>query len=115
MPRQAPDTFFGVVQPGDTLVPTADMPVIARVDGNVCGESSTQEADGTIIYVIEVAADEAGVSDGCGAAGRTVTFQVGDQMMATTAEWDSSDAENLTLQAESQQETRTIHLPMIMR
>lgn len=110
MPQIAPATYFGLVQTGATFTPAAAMPVTARVNGVVCGAGQTEELDGQIIYAIEVAADEAGRSEGCGATGRTVTFEVGGQTLATTAAWNNQQARDLTLQADLR-----VYLPVVQR
>lgn len=112
MPQQAPATYYGTIQAGSGFTPTAELPVTAYVDGIVCGEGATQEADGQIIYALEVSADEAGFSEGCGRTDRTVTFQVGDTPMATTATWDSQQAHALTLQPTA---ARPVYLPLVRR
>jgi hypothetical protein len=45
--------------------------------------------DDEVVYTINVSAEDANVAAGCGAAGRTVTFQGGPQAMAATATWDT--------------------------
>lgn len=110
MPQVAPATYFGVVEPGSSFTPAADMPVVARVGDVVCGQGETQELDGHIIYTLAVSADEAGHAPGCGAAGRLVTFQVGDQTMATMDAWNNTTVQELTLQSEL-----WVYLPMLQR
>jgi hypothetical protein len=77
----------------------------------VCGEARTQEVDGQVIYMLMVAGNEAGVSEGCGAMGSVVTFEVGDQMQATTATWDDSAPQELNLHAAAHQ----TYLPLMFR
>jgi hypothetical protein len=83
-----PAFYFGVIQPDATFIPTSGMPVLARVGDVLCGRGRTAAADGRIVYEIAVSADGPGVG-GCGAPGRTVTFQVGRETMATTALWSN--------------------------
>jgi hypothetical protein len=115
MPQHAPATYYGIVQASDTFMPAADMPVVAKVNDIVCGQGYTQEVDGNIIYAVEVYSDEPGVAEGCGATGRTVTFQVGDEMLATTALWDSSQVNELNLSTEPAESNNVIYLPLITR
>ncbi len=111
MPTSIPATFYGVVEASEDFTPTVDMPVIARVGDTMCGEAVTQDADGEIVYMVTVLADEAGIVEGCGTAGATVTFQVGDQMQYTTATWDSSEPSQLSLLSGEQ----SVYLPVIIR
>jgi hypothetical protein len=85
------------------------MPVTARVGDTVCGETMTQEVDGQVIYMVLVAGNEAGVSEGCGMMGSVVTFQVGDQIQATTARWDDSTPHELNLRSTVQR----VYLPLM--
>jgi hypothetical protein len=110
MPHIPPATYYGVVEGDDTFTPEADMPVVARVDGQVCGESRTQEVDGQIIYVLDVPAEEPGYSTGCGALDRSVTFEVSGQELATAVAWNNDIPRELTLQSGTQ-----IYLPLITR
>jgi hypothetical protein len=87
------------------------MTVTARVGDTVCGEALTQEVDGQVIYMVMVAGDEAGVAEGCGTMGSTVTFQVGDQMQMTTTGWDDSTPHELNLSSAAQR----VYLPLIIR
>jgi hypothetical protein len=113
LPQRAPTTYYGAVEGDDTFTPAPDMLVVARVNDVVCGEGYTREVDGQVIYVVDVWADEPGMAEGCGAPGRTVTFQVGEHMLATTAAWDNSQSWELTLQSEQQQQL--VYLPLLMR
>jgi hypothetical protein len=111
MPKQTPATYFGTVEPSENFTPAADMPVIARVGDTVCGEARTQEVDGQVIYMVMVAGNEAGVSEGCGTMGSTVTFQVDGQMQMTMAVWDDSAPHELDLRSAAQR----VYLPLVLR
>jgi hypothetical protein len=115
MPQHAPASYYGIVQASDEFMPAADMPVVATVNGTVCGQGFTQEVDGNIIYAVEVYSDEPGIAEGCGATGRMVSFQVGDQMLATTAQWDSSQVNELNLSAEPTDLNNRVYIPMVVR
>jgi hypothetical protein len=109
MPKQTPATYFGTVEPSEQFTPAADMPVTARVGDTVCGETMTQEVDGQVIYMVLVAGNEAGVSEGCGMMGSVVTFQVGDQVQTTAASWDDSTPHELNLRSTVQR----VYLPLM--
>jgi len=110
MPQIAPATYFGRVETSNTFAPVAGMSVVARVNDTVCGEGETQEVDGAIIYVVEVAADEADKHSGCGSPGQPVTFEIGGHTMATTASWDNGTARELSLS-----DTTRVYIPSIVR
>jgi hypothetical protein len=110
MPHVPPATYYGVVEGNDTFTPTADMPVVARVDGQVCSEGRTQEVDGQVIYVVDVPAEEPGYAAGCGALGRSITFEVGEQQLSTTVPWNNEQPQELTLQNQTQ-----LYLPLVSR
>lgn len=88
--QSPPATYYGPVLAGPGFTPTAGMAMIARVNGNLCGQSETLEVSGQVVYTIDVLAEGPGGAAGCGALGRIVTFQVGPQVMACTAVWDDS-------------------------
>jgi hypothetical protein len=86
------------------------MSVVAMVDGQVCAEGRTQEVEGQVIYVLDVPAEEPGYGAGCGALGRSVTFEVGEQPLPTTISWNNDHPRELTLQNQA-----TLYLPFISR
>jgi hypothetical protein len=83
-----PATYYGEVQAGSGFTPTAGMVVIARINGNVCGQGQTLLVGGQVVYSVKVLADGPG-APGCGAPGRTVTFEVATRTMATTTWWNN--------------------------
>jgi hypothetical protein len=91
-----PVTYYGSVEAGPGFWPFVGMPVVARVDGQVCGQATTRAEAGRIVYSIHVHADSR-VASGCGAAGRLITFQIGQSVMQTTARWDGDEPRELTL------------------
>jgi hypothetical protein len=115
MPQIAPATYYGEVEGDDTFTPTADMLVQAMVDDTVCGQGYTQEADGKIVYAIDVSANEAGIAEGCGTPGSSVTFVVGEKTLATLAAWDNTQPHELSLQSTIVQNGSSIYLPLVIR
>jgi subtilisin-like proprotein convertase family protein len=105
-----PATYYGPVTPIEGFTPTAGMPVTARVNGNLCGQSQTLEVDGEIVYFIHVFADDSGAAAGCGAPGREVVLQVGTSEITATAAWDNSRLWELMLGA-----GRRFYLPLIFK
>ena len=92
-----PAAYYGPVLASAPFTPAAGLPVTAWVNGKLCGQGQTQELDGRIVYVLNVAADDGSTSRGCGAAGRRVTFQVAGVPMVTSAQWDDTQVTYLPL------------------
>jgi hypothetical protein len=77
-----PSTFYGQASGA------AGQAVTAWVGGALCGQGTTREADGQVVYVVDVLA--AYQLPGCGAPGRAVSFRVGDAWSPQVGLW--SDA-----------------------
>jgi hypothetical protein len=86
--------------PADNTL-TVGLTVQAKIDGVLCGEGKTQQINGEIVYVVDVAARDDGALNGCGAPGRTVTFTIGEETLATTADWDNNDVHALALSVDN--------------
>ena len=71
--------------------------VTAWIGHNLCGQTEMVKVDGQIVYVMEVLADDFGKAAGCGAAGRSVHFKVGDEYLAPSAPWDNSRVQEVPL------------------
>jgi hypothetical protein len=114
-----PSTYYGIAQAGASFTPTVGMSVIARINPStssgqavVCGQGQTQSYGGQIVYVVHVSAEGTDTT-GCGVLGRTVTFQVGGRMMATTALWDDRQLWNVNLTPQASQQN--VYLPLVAR
>jgi hypothetical protein len=87
-----PATYYGALRAGGGFTPTAGMAVTAWVGDALCGQAETQvqELDGgmQLAYAVDVLADGMDAA-GCGVPGRTASFEVGGQRMATTATWNN--------------------------
>jgi hypothetical protein len=99
-----PATYYGPVQASE------NMTVSAWVDGHFCGRGQTLEVNGEIVYSIDVWAEGPADNSGCGAQGRTVTFQVGDQVMLPSATWDNSRLWKLDLVSGYR-----VYLPLVIK
>ncbi len=86
-PATPPATFYGEVKATAGFLPKAGLPVTAWINGVNCGNSITQIADGKVVYSIHVLASGPS-SPGCGLAGSTVLFKVGEQHIFATGIWD---------------------------
>ncbi|MGB0385943.1 MAG: FG-GAP-like repeat-containing protein, partial [Ardenticatenaceae bacterium] len=87
-----PATFYGWVTPSASFSPSVGMTVTARIDGNVCGQTTIVELDGQLAYNLQVIAENiAGPPNGCGASGQNIAFEVGDSVI-DQQEWDNSQA-----------------------
>jgi hypothetical protein len=95
-----PATFFGSVLSSDGFTPDAGQEVKAIIDGVVCGQSITQIYQDMVVYVIDVAAGTEIL--GCGALGRTVTFEVAGYQMTSHAGWSTGRPQLLPLQSSKQ-------------
>ena len=95
---------------GRGFTPTAGMTVTAWVGGKLCAQSRAMDVDGQVVYSVHVLADGPGGAAGCGAPGRTVTFQVGSRVYAPTAAWDNRRLWELPLHP-----AWRVYLPLILR
>ena len=92
-----PATYYGAVQGGGTFTPMPGQTVEAYVRGTLCGQSETVAMpDSSIAYVVHVSAEGDGSPD-CGATGQTITFTVAGEVMAPSASWDDTQANELPL------------------
>lgn len=85
-----PAIFYGAVLSGPDFTPRPDTDVTAWINGNLCGQAKTQQANNEVTYSIRVLADGPGKAAGCGGFGRSITFRVDSQIMSPTVEWDNS-------------------------
>jgi hypothetical protein len=111
IPAYPPATFYGTVIPGDGFAPTAGMEVKAWTNNHLCGEGVTREANGAIVYSLNVSAD-GGSASGCGTPGGLVLFQVGGQVMAGRAPWDNDRVSLHDLRLAGQ---NRVYLPVIRK
>jgi hypothetical protein len=106
-----PDTFYGPVLAGTGFTPAPGMTVLARVNGVLCGQGTTQFVTGQIVYVVDVFADDAsGQHAGCGAPGRSVVFTVNGRPMTPAAPWDNALPSQVPLLP-----AQTLYLPLVLR
>jgi hypothetical protein len=92
-----PATYYGTVLSGPGFTPTAGMQVTAWIEGNHCGHGETLEANGQIVYVIHVLADNIEDTSRCGVDGRWIAFQVESRMMSRYVIWNNTQMWNLPL------------------
>jgi hypothetical protein len=104
-----PTTFYGPVLAGPGLTPIPGTTVTAWIDGHFCGQGRTLEADGEIVYTIDVFADGLGYA-GCGASGRPVWFKVRDQTMWPAAVWNSDRLWRVALASRAR-----LYLPLVVK
>ncbi len=85
-----PSTLYGLVNGSGYFTPTAGMTVTAWVGGNLCGVGVLTDVSGYgLAYVIDVESDDGEMYGGCGVAGRTVSFRVGEQPLGPPVAWDN--------------------------
>lgn len=92
-----PATYYGSIRAGRGFTPTPGMALTAWIGDYGCGQAETLDIEGEVMYRIDVLAEGPGGAAGCGAPGRTVTFQVASQVMAPTAAWDNNRQQELAL------------------
>jgi subtilisin-like proprotein convertase family protein len=112
IPPSPPATFYGLVadQPGAPA--SAGVAVRAWVNGKQCGQGQTQLIGGQVVYAIHVLANGAGQASGCSQLGQLISFQVGSQMVTTTAPWDNRQLWHLPLGTTSGVK---YYLPLVLR
>lgn len=104
-----PATFYGPVNGDGNWAPVPGMVVTAWIDGHVCGRTHTQQVGEHVVYAVNVLA-EGTDSDGCGAPGKSVTFQVDGQVMEPLATWDDRKVWEVALRLGGR-----IYLPLILK
>jgi subtilisin-like proprotein convertase family protein len=97
-PARPPITFRGHLTATASFAPKAGMAVLARVDGNDCGQGQTYADGRSIAYQITVGGVNGAVANRCGGPGSQVVFYVNGREMAPRAAWrdDGLAALNLT-------------------
>jgi len=111
-----PATYYARLSDlGLTQVP-AGTTVVARVGGQVCGTTMTFADSATadqVVFAINVPADDGSAAAGCGAPGRTVTFEIDGVALLVSVGWDNSRPRDLAQPNESP--ARTTYLPLVVR
>ena len=95
--QSPPTTFYGSVLAGGDFTPTAGMVVTAWINGKMCGQGTTLQNGGDIVYSVNVFADGPGGASGCGMPGRYITFAVNGQSMLPRVEWNNDQVWNVPL------------------
>jgi hypothetical protein len=94
----APAIYYGWVAAEQNFTPVEGMPVIATIDGVVCGETTVQRFNGQPGYVLRVAADDPQANGTtCGESGKVITLTVGGITMAQSATWNNQGVSYLSL------------------
>ncbi|MEJ5345915.1 MAG: FG-GAP-like repeat-containing protein [Chloroflexus sp.] len=104
---QPPTTYYGYIAPLGTTTFAPGQTVEALINGVVCGSAQTRLVNNQVAYVIDVAAAQPG-SEGCGMAGRQVTFRVNGMTVRGSALWGAPGAQRLDLNP-------TVWLPLLQR
>ena len=97
VPLGPPAIYYGELHPGPGFSPTADMQVTAQIGDVFCGQTTTQDVDGQIVYVIDVFGWGPGGREGCGNGGQIITFQVDAVPLAPVITWDNNQWNQLDL------------------
>ncbi|MCX7858610.1 MAG: FG-GAP-like repeat-containing protein [Chloroflexus sp.] len=104
---QPPTTYYGYIAPLGNITFSPGQTVEALINGVVCGSTQAQLIGGKLAYVIDVTAAQPR-SEGCGMAGRTITFRVNGINVRGSASWGEPGAHRLDLNP-------TIWLPLLQR
>lgn len=107
---QPPSTFYGAVVGDATFTPQAGMMVQAYINGVLCGQGVTQDYNGQVVYVVDVAGAALGGPAGCGAPGAMVHFTIAGRALAAVGQWTNDTLTLLNLVP-----ARQLYLPVIRR
>lgn len=115
-PAIPPATYYGWITPSASFTPTVTMPIVAQIDGVVCGTSFVQSLEGQLAYVIQVAAKGDTIdTKQCGEQGKTVVFSVDTTPMAQTVSWDNRQAWVHSLSDQTIGYRSFSYLPLVLR
>jgi hypothetical protein len=90
-----PATYYTTLRANYGFVPTAGMPVIARIGDTICGQTSTRAVASQIVFAIKVFSADSLDKANCGIPGRLVTFTVGGHHLPATKQWDNSRPQSI--------------------
>ena len=96
-----PMTFYGQVTASGTYSPRPGRPVLAVIEGTVCGSGWTRADTGGIAYDVTVEATSLVGIDRCGRPGKQVVFFVDGQEMSPPAKWNDLGVQRHNLAATS--------------
>jgi len=82
-----PAYFFGEIQ-GDMHGSVRGAPVIALINGTVCGQGQAKTIGGRVLYTIVVEAADVGRPE-CGAPGQMISFHLGNTVLRTHVPWSN--------------------------
>jgi len=86
---------------------------VATINGIGCGQGTTREVEGQIVYVLDVVAD--GQVQGCGASGRSVRVTVNNQPTTPVLTWRSGRPQAKSLALTQQAPMQPNYLPLLLR
>ena len=104
-----PATYYGQVSGSADFTPTPGMTVTAWINGHLCGQGQTFEANGQVVYTVNVFAEIPGDNSGCGVPGRKVRFKVESYDMIPEAMWDNNRLWRVPLAS------YRLYLPLVIR
>ena len=108
-----PSMQYGNVLPGRQFTPLAGMTVTAKINGKICGQSKTESIDKTVVYAIDVQAEDSGEFLGCGLLDHSITIEIGGRVMEPKGVWDNGRAARIDLNATLQSSTTFfVYLPI---
>jgi hypothetical protein len=104
-----PATFYGTIAASPSLAVAPGLPVVAWVNGAICGQGVTQAHDGQVAYIVRVAAANTAAPD-CGRTGSLVRFTVAGRPSGE-AQWRSESVQSVDLLPEDNK----VFLPLVWR
>lgn len=109
----APAEYYGWVLPSTSLTPVEGMSIRAEIDGVLCGVTTIERLAGQLAYHLQVAANVANDTPGCGEPGKAVTLQVGTQQVAQAVLWDNTRTYQVDLPVTNVDGIHRLYLPLI--
>jgi uncharacterized repeat protein (TIGR01451 family) len=103
-----PAIYYGNTGPD---INQSGLSVKAWINGNLCGQGQTLEANGKTAYAIDVFADDFNRSSGCGTSGSIIQITIDGQEMTPSQTWNHNQFWEVNLTAKEHK----IFLPLVLR
>jgi len=100
-----PATYYGHIPDNLGFEPEVGMTVTAKIDDVLCGQTTTREVDGNIVYAITVYAQGDGELAECGKAGKFIDLSVGERLLWSQLTWQDNFVQELDPNMDSDGDT----------
>ena len=94
-----PTTYYGNLTAGAGFSATTGLPVVAHVNGVICGRGVTEPGDDGVRYAVAVDAASPANDWRCGGNEKVVTFEIDGRPLQPPAQWSSLGIESHDLAA----------------